>query len=243
MAGMLRRSAAASCVALTAAACAWAAPAAGAATITVGSPFPAASPLGTMGHTSAATTVANVALGEAGANATSPVTGTIVLWRVKTLGTGQYALRVLRPGDAGRYTVQGSSPQTVIVAGDQTFPASVPIQAGDLIGVDIPSNQSMTPGVGGLAGVQAAGSEWGQQTPAILAGSPSGVFDANPGSEMLFNAVISYQDATEPPPAAPARSGRRCRKKGHGKKRHGKKHRRSASTAKKRCKKKRHSAR
>jgi hypothetical protein len=118
-----------SLVVIAAALCACSA-SAGAATVVVGDPM-------VLGHDSsyfssgATATVANTALSESGAHVTSPVTGTIVSWRAITTGTGEYALRVLRPATAGEYTGSGRSTVNVLAAGDHTFSANLPIQTGD----------------------------------------------------------------------------------------------------------------
>jgi hypothetical protein len=84
-------------------------------------------------------TFADLAFGEPGAKPTSPVTGAIISWRVAD-ANGPFRLRVLRPSGAA-YTAVASSPTELAVGGPgsgiQTFAAAVPVQAGDLIGVDI----------------------------------------------------------------------------------------------------------
>jgi hypothetical protein len=235
MAGTLRRRRVAFNVALTAAICLWATPAAVAGTVTVGSQFPGGARSSYLGDTSSGTTIANVALGEPGSNPTSPVTGTIVSWRLGTLGPGQYALRVLRPGDGGRYKGVGTALQSVTAGGDHSFAANLPIQAGDLIAVNIPSNPTASPTMGGLVGVSVTGSEWDRRAPPIVDNSSTGFLAASPGSEMLFNAVVSYQETGPPPSSSSATPHRRCKRR-H--KKH-KKHKRSARAAKKKCTKKR----
>ena len=79
----------------------------------------------------------NTALPEKGANLISPVSGAIVRWRVQGLNGGPYYLRVLRPTGTGAYTAAGTSgAATPTGSGLQTFSANMPIEAGDLIGVD-----------------------------------------------------------------------------------------------------------
>jgi hypothetical protein len=111
--------------------------AAQAAPITFGSPL--SSPFEPGVASGGSGTFANLAFGEPGARATSPVTGAIISWRVGD-ANGPFRLRVLRPS-GGAYTAVGSSPTELAVGGPgsgaQTFAAAVPIQAGDLIGLDI----------------------------------------------------------------------------------------------------------
>ena len=60
----------------------------------------------------------------------SPVTGTIVTWRVKE-ATGQVGLKVLR----GNTFLGGSTLVTPAGTGREVFPVEIPIEAGDRIGV------------------------------------------------------------------------------------------------------------
>jgi hypothetical protein len=192
----------------------WIAPAAGAATVTLG---PTGDFFPSLHSNNGDITVANVTLNEPGLNVSSPVNGTIVQWHVVTGGTGQYVLRVIRPAPGGLYAAVGSSPADVTTAGPNTFPANLPIQAGDLIGVDVPTNQGIA--LGTVAGSKYVG--WG--TP--LTSTPTASdFDFS-DFDVALSAQVQYPD-----PAPPANPGtkKKCKKK---------KHKRSASAAKK-CKKK-----
>jgi hypothetical protein len=201
-----------------------------AATVDVGSPIEGPQDGGTVGNNGSSWTVANFALAESGAHVTSPVAGTITSWRAVTGGVGEYALRVLRPAGGGTYTGAGTSAAFVSTAGDHSFPANLPIQAGDLIGLDLPNNQ-------GMAGANRSGAMWGGwvHTPMDSDGRlPDGVTEApNPvldqtGAELAFNATVQYAD---PAGGGSTTSAKKCRKK--------KKHKRSAESAKKKkCKKK-----
>jgi hypothetical protein len=68
----------------------------------------------------------------------SPVNGTITTWRIRTgITPGPAALRVVRPLAGGLYTSGGATAQTTPTADAiSTFAAQLPIQQGDLIGVD-----------------------------------------------------------------------------------------------------------
>jgi hypothetical protein len=188
--------------------------AAEAATVTVGSPLTAYPNGGFVGNNGSAVTVANLALPEPGANVSSPVAGTVVQWRVMPAGTGQYAIRVLRPNGSGGYTGVGTAAQTISSPGSYTFPASLPIQAGDVIGLDIPNNQ-------GMQGANLEGASWSFWVPPVPDGSPATPIDNFTNAELFFNADVQYPD----PPTVK----KKCKKK---------KHKRSASSAKKKCKKK-----
>jgi hypothetical protein len=105
-----------------------------AASVTVGSPL--TGPVsGSFGGTA---TEANFALGEPGARVTSPVNGMIVSYRAKLGDVGRVAIRVLRPAGGSAFTGAGTStPTTPPATGLQTFSANLPIQAGDLVGLDL----------------------------------------------------------------------------------------------------------
>ena len=220
-AGRTHRRVTASLIAVAAASCLLAT-AAEAATVTVGSPLTA--DFNGSVACGGGCTMANVALGEPGANLTSPVNGTIIRWRVTTagsMGTGTYALRVLRPS-GGQFIGAGTSAANVTTAGPQTFTANLPIQAGDLIGVDSPGSPS------DVAAAQVTGSKAHTWFPPVPDGSLSGTgTDAPLSPELALNADVQFPDPATPstPPAAPKK---KCKKK----------HKRSASTAKKKCKKK-----
>ena len=169
-----------------AAACAlWAASSAEAATVTVGSPM--TMPATGTSLCGAACTWANTALGESGANVTSPISGTIVRWRLAGGSTGgPFELRVIRPAGGGLYTGAGtSSPAQPVGSGVQTFlTTNLPIQAGDLIGIDEPSGSGVprfTPPTSTL-------SAWSPALPdGTTAMAPSSTY---PGYESLFNADV-----------------------------------------------------
>jgi len=189
---------------------------AGAAVVTVGSPLSAFN--SQYGASGTNTTAANFVLAEAGAHASSPVNGTITQWRVNTVTPGQFALRVLRPASSGQYTGVGRVSQTVTSPGPHSFPASLAIQTGDLIGLDIPDG-------GAVAAENANGSTYLRWVPALAEGLPEGS-DSDFGGEIGLSA-----DIQSPEPQAPsAPPKKKCKKK--------KKHKRSAESAKKKCKKK-----
>jgi hypothetical protein len=106
-------------------------------TITVGSVLP---PAPTSEPVTEVDTFLNTALPEKGANLASPVSGTIVRWRLQGAKGGPFYLRVLRPNGLGAYTAVGKSdPVIVASAGLQTFNTNLPLKAGDVLGVD-PTN-------------------------------------------------------------------------------------------------------
>jgi hypothetical protein len=123
--------------------------AAGASTITVGSVLPPGSTPTAFGKVQ---TFFNTALPEKGANLTSPVSGAIVRWRIQGAEGGPFYLRVLRPNGSGGYMAAGTSnPATPTNNELQTFTANLPVQAGDLIGVD-PTNPADKIGIAPVSG-------------------------------------------------------------------------------------------
>jgi hypothetical protein len=67
----------------------------------------------------------------------SPIDGTIVTWRIDSGSTAPVKLRVLRPAGGGKFTGVGTS-ALEMASGDaiDTFATSLPIKAGDIIGLD-----------------------------------------------------------------------------------------------------------
>ena len=223
--GRRRREIIASLIAAAAALFVWSA-SVQAATVLVGSPMSQVDGTGFVGNNGASVTVANIDLPEPGAHATSPVNGTIVSWHVISYGTGDYALRVIRPASGGSYTGVGTSVGHIDAAGDHTFTASLPIQTGDYIGLDLPNNQGVNGGI-------PQGASWVYWSIYRPADPTTGIlFDGqtapitltpNTGSELAFNATVQYPDPS-------TTTAKKCKKK--------KNHKRSAVSAKKKCKKK-----
>lgn len=121
---------------------------AAASTITVGSVLPAGSTPTEFGQVQ---TFFNTALPEKGVNLTSPVNGAIVRWRVIGAEGGPFFLRVLHATGTGAYSASGTSnPVTPSSPDLQTFPANLPVKAGDLIGID-PSHATDKIGVAEVA--------------------------------------------------------------------------------------------
>lgn len=130
-------------------------------------------------------TLFNTALPEKGANLTSPVNGAIVRWRMQDAEGGPFKLRVLRPNGSGAYTAVGTSnAATPSGGGLQTFTANLPVQAGDLIGVD-PSNATDKIGV-----VPVAGSSYGFVFPPPFDNATVAPSGSEAGKEILLSAEV-----------------------------------------------------
>jgi hypothetical protein len=121
----------------------------------------------------------------------SPVNGTIVSYRVTvaSTNTGRFAIRVLRPAGGSAFTGAGSStPAMPSATGLQTFSASLPIRAGDLVGLDLSDSGSEARVSNAVSG--SAISEWGN--PGFLADGQTAPPDFTyPGQEVLFNADVA----------------------------------------------------
>jgi IPT/TIG domain/PASTA domain len=158
-----------------------------AAVVTVGSPLTqsfTAQPINVLG------TFVNSTLSEPGAQVTSPISGTVVRWHLLDSAGGPFELRVLRPGPGSVFTGVGTSTaQTPAGLGLQTFTTSLPIQAGDSIGLD---NGRSSGDEIGLA--SAAGLEFSYWSPPLAEGSPLARTSGQPSSELAFNAEV------QPPP-------------------------------------------
>jgi hypothetical protein len=166
-----------------------------AATVTIGSPLTGSYFPSTFSLTG---TVANSVLPEAGAYVTSPVTGTVVRWRIMDGTGGPYRLRVLTPGSGSVYTGgTTSAPQTPTGPGVETFTTSLPIQAGQTIGLD---NTHPTDGIGNSLFAGATNLSWAPSLGLGEARAASG----GSGNELSFNADVEYPEPIVTPPAAPS---------------------------------------
>jgi hypothetical protein len=104
-------------------------------TVTVGSPLtasflPAAvGPDGILGI--------NSELGEPGAHVASPVDGAVIGWKLLG-GGGPFELRVVRPEVAGTFLAgAASAPETLGAYGVGSFATHLPIEAGELVGIQV----------------------------------------------------------------------------------------------------------
>lgn len=66
-----------------------------------------------------------------------PFDGTVTSFSVNSgSATGAVELRVLRPAGNGQFTGAGTSPAQTLAAGPNTFTASLPVKAGDVLALD-----------------------------------------------------------------------------------------------------------
>jgi hypothetical protein len=179
-------------VAASAVMCVFALPQAGAAqasTVTIGSVLPLPYTLTPFGQPQ---TLFNTTLPESGAKLTSPVDGAIVRWRMLGAKGGPFYLRVLRANGSGAYEAVGSSnAATPIGEGLQTFSTSIPVKAGDQIGVD-PSNPTDEIGVATVAGAS-----YGFIFPSPFNGSTVAPSGTENGKEIELSAEVQPAPSVE----------------------------------------------
>jgi len=175
-----------------------------AAVVTVGSPLSGSFP---NSYGSGDQTVTNLVLGEPGANVTSPVSGTIVRWRLSGASGGPFSLRVLTPGGGTTFTGAGTSaPQTPSSTATESFTTNLPISAGQQIGLDSDPSASI-----GFKSSSGLGSRFGVWGPPRLANGETQTFTPFASDEELgFNADV----ATKPSNAFSFGSLGRNKKKG-----------------------------
>ena len=187
----------------------------------------------------------NTALPEPGANVTSPITGVIVRWRMMgNAGGASFQLRVVHSAGGGQYIGAGaSSPEIPAGAGPSQFSTSLPISAGDMIGINVPSgvtwNGHSAPVIGaGFVSVQPTLTDSSPpQTPNFtVTDAEEGVnADVEPDCDKDGLGDESQDTnlpaACQPPAAQPVQpvKKKKCKKK----------HKHHVAVAKKHCKKKR----
>ena len=154
---------------------------AGVAPVTVGSPLTGS--FSQASYTEAVTEI-NTALAEPDTHTTSPVSGTVIGWRVEEAAGGPFFLTVVTPESNSRYVATAlSAGETPTGSATQTFTSDLPIKAGQTIGVD-------NSNVGDKLGyVTAPGSAATEFAPPLTIGSPATGESAS-GYEIGFNAVV-----------------------------------------------------
>ena len=123
-----------------------------------------------------------------GANLTSPSDGTIVRWRIVEATGGPFRLRVLTPVGGITYTGAGTGPPvTPTTNATETFPANLPIKAGQIVGYDNTNNSDT---IGFTTATGATYTDW---NPALADGDTlpyTNPYGAN--GELGFNADVRY---------------------------------------------------
>lgn len=126
----------------------------------------------------------------AGGLAASPVDGAVIGWGMAHAGGGPFRLRVVRRVGDGFLNAGTSAPVLGSGAPVQTFPASLPIRAGDLIGLDN-SNESDT--IGLMDSPRSEFTVWAPPRPdgsvVSLSAGPKEL-ESRPDQLVGFNAVV-----------------------------------------------------
>jgi hypothetical protein len=142
-----------------------------------------------------------------GAQLTSPVDGAIVAWHMLSAAPGHsYRLRLLEAGPESKtVAVGGSIPASPAGFGLETFPTTLPIKAGQSIGLELDREGTIgfRATVGGIAA---------NFSPALTDGSPATGVEIT-STEYAFNAEVqpvpTVQDIS--PAFGPLRGGNRVR--------------------------------
>jgi hypothetical protein len=133
----------------------------------------------------------NTSLPAGAPQVTSPITGTIVRWRIKTgaSGDGTLKLRVIAPAGGVMFSGAGTgaTETTPTTAGTTTFSAQLPIQAGEYLGVDSSDNGQLP----ALATSQTGANVGSFNPPLADGGSAASPSSAPAGWELLVNADVA----------------------------------------------------
>jgi hypothetical protein len=198
-----------------------AAPGAQATTVTLGSPLSTVlSPV----MFGAVRTLSPQAL--PGATVTSPFDGTIVRWEVTGASGGPLKLQVVHPIAGSFFTGGGTStPGTITGTGVLSFPANLPIKAGDSIGI-VSTAPSDTIGIN----FTTPGGLYADWAPPLVEGAPPRTPTSGAMGEVGFNATVEslpVPTTVQPVPTTGQRAAalKKCKKK-------------HSAKARKRCKKK-----
>jgi hypothetical protein len=127
----------------------------------------------------------NSALGEPGANVTSPIDGAIIALNMEGIGAGiPYRLRILAPNGGSSYTARASSKTFIPDAqGDGEF-RTLLIKAGETVGIDMPAE-------GKLGGYETGpGSAYAFWVPPLGDGSALPYNATQTGRELAFNVEV-----------------------------------------------------
>ncbi|HEX5609067.1 MAG TPA: PASTA domain-containing protein [Solirubrobacterales bacterium] len=159
------------------------------AVVTVGSPLQGLAASSQCGGSPC--TLIQTGLTEPGATAVAPISGVVVRWHM--LGGSPlfgYRLRVLSRGGGPSFTGTGSSAAAFPTGpGVQTFSTSIPIQAGQYVGIDLPKGAPLT--YGNIPGTSYEG-----VAPSVPDGVTGLSFPGSSSFELGYNAEIL------PPPVA-----------------------------------------
>ncbi len=134
-----------------------------------------------------------------------PFDGTVTSFSV-VASSGSVWLRVLRPASGGKFTGAGTSPPETItnVGGVNTYTVSIPVKAGDVLGLDNDSSAIM------FDTSSATAITWYYELPALADGQTAAPTHNQSNSRLLLSATVQSSSSstttttsTGPPPAPP----------------------------------------
>jgi hypothetical protein len=121
-----------------------------------------------------------------------PFDGTITSFAINSGSTGgTVTLRVLRPAAGGRYTGSGTSAAVTIAGGVQNAAASLPVRAGDVIGLENGNGAILFDTSGSLTTFTAY-----YQLPALGDGASAPPSNITRDRRLLLSAVLTYTPPT-----------------------------------------------
>jgi len=125
----------------------------------------------------------NSSLGSVGGNATSPIDGEIIRWRVNGF-QGPWRLRVVTPNGGLNYTGSGTSAtENVADLSAHTFSTSLPVKAGQTIGIE-------STGPGTFGAVSAPGGTYAIFFPPLADGATGDAISSSSEVNFTFSADV-----------------------------------------------------
>ncbi|MGO9819092.1 MAG: hypothetical protein ACLPTJ_00390 [Solirubrobacteraceae bacterium] len=113
-----------------------------------------------------------------------PLDGTITSFAVNAGSSGTLELRILQPTSGGQLTAVATSPPEMATGGPQSFSVSIPVKAGDVLGVDNSSDQLLFDTTSGTSDTA-----WYYQ-PALADGATASFTGQMPYYRLLVSATI-----------------------------------------------------
>jgi hypothetical protein len=119
-----------------------------------------------------------------------PFDGTVTSFSVNSMSSpNQVELRVLRPASGGQFTGVGTSPAETLTGGVATFTVSLPVKAGDILGLDNSDSAIM------FDATPSAISAY-YELPALADGATAAPNNNRTGDRLLLSAVVVQTSTT-----------------------------------------------
>lgn len=107
-----------------------------------------AAPPGSSGGEGCAANETYVQTSAASTNYAAPFDGVVTAWSMNGDWGSSAALKIVRPGGSGTYTIAASDGPRTLAAGLNTFPVRIPMRQGDTLGIYVGSAHTCFNGVG-----------------------------------------------------------------------------------------------